>query len=587
MALDFLSGLSGIGTLMSLENLTKKPTESAPSTSDSITSSSSTPSGGLTTITGPGGKKIVVDQSSSDQIYKNLQDQYNLRNNEFTDWQNRMQAARAAAIPNLHGEASNAQLALRQQQEAERKDRLAMLVDMMAMKGSQAQQNQLRTALEKSMLPDTSIGAGATGATGAGAGTSQTGYVIPGYIQKQILDLANAGDVDAAIKLRDEYQKPAEKARAENIYSIERQKPVLLGIGGHNRMMTLEEAQPYLRGERGTEVTITDPQTGQQLDANGKPKVSPSRKPAAPKYEPDPSLIPKARSSYKEGGAVQNFADGNSVFSNTDPILVADASTPIVPVTAKRIPRPENYPVAPEEVQKLNDIKNAIETTGGNEREKEDALDIKDLEAREKQAINTLTDVTRYKNYLDTKPHIFGPVKGNPILNKIVPVLEGVPGIKNPDNEKSHGLDLRAMLTNAVIPSEDVGDRLNADALATQLGIAYAKLNFPGRMTNMELGQQQRAKGLSVDDPTQSNQHAINLIEHEANKTLGLADAWKRFKIQEEKMNPSHRPTWSNFQLTDAYDHWKKLEPPKENIGILKNNSFVTDKNHVVTKVGD
>ena len=78
MGLDFLSGLSGISTLMGLENLAKKPTESATPTSDSPTSSSSTPSGGLTTITGPGGKKIVVDQSSSDQIYKNLQDQYNL-----------------------------------------------------------------------------------------------------------------------------------------------------------------------------------------------------------------------------------------------------------------------------------------------------------------------------------------------------------------------------------------------------------------------------------------------------------------------------------------------------------------------------
>ena len=210
MGLDFLSGLSGISTLMGLENLAKKPTESATPTSDSPTSSSSTPSGGLTTITGPGGKKIVVDQSSSDQIYKNLQDQYNLRNSEFADWQNRMMAARAAAIPNLHGESSNAQLALRQQQETERKDRLAMLMDMAAMKGSQAQQNLLRNSLSGG--PNISQGVGTIGDQTQNVVSGGAASVIPPYAQKQINDMVNAGDIDAALKLKNEIiQKAAEK----------------------------------------------------------------------------------------------------------------------------------------------------------------------------------------------------------------------------------------------------------------------------------------------------------------------------------------------------------------------------------------
>ena len=621
MGLDFLSGLSGISTLMGLENLAKKPTESATPTSDSPTSSSSTPSGGLTTITGPGGKKIVVDQSSSDQIYKNLQDQYNLRNSEFADWQNRMMAARAAAIPNLHGESSNAQLALRQQQETERKDRLAMLMDMAAMKGSQAQQNLLRTSLAGSMISNTGAGVSGTG----GAGTSQTGYAIPDYIQKQILDLANAGDVDAAIKLRDEYQKPAEKSRAENIYNIEWDKKIVAGIRQpdgsiKNQLVSLRELNEIQKQSPDKVQYTKDPSNNTQIEnpvGSGSaakktapppvshPEFEPIQKtaPATPTQfnpnAPAPSVKPIAPVTPQSSAAPPpaNLAQNTSVFANVKPIMTADASGR-VPIGHVDIPPPPsanapkaaapvqqlalntaNLPMAPEAVQKEANVPLDIATTRGNEAAKADEADTAQLIKDSKQAQDMLRDLDAYQQHLTKHSHVFGVAQANPITSTIASAENVIPG-------NWHGI------SNIIADAElrdpvDKQNLVDARGLANKIGITFSKANFPGRMTNMELGQSQIAKGLDVNSGVVSNQLALNRAKFAAEQTVKLKDTWDAYKYWMEKdPNNKHHEvaSYATFTNTPAYHQIVDAKFPKQEDTFTP---IKTSKGHTVEKVSE
>jgi len=431
----------------------------------------------------------------------------------------------------------------------------------------------------------------ANAANGGGGGDGIDENYLPGSVLNA---LGGTNNFEDWAKIINKHAEIMDTARAGNVYNIEWNKNVILGLKGadgkyHNHQMTLKDAQPYLRGE-GT--IILDPTSGQQLDANGKPTISPntsapSNRPAIPKFTPDPSLVPKSRAQYKEGGSVQHYADGNSVFADVPPTLVADA-TPTIPVTAKRIKTPDSYPISPEEVQKINDITNTVETTGGNEREKKDAEVVKKLEESLDQIHTIKPLVKEYQKFVDEKPHLFGPITSHPILNAVVPFLEGLPGIKNyPDNPEehpSHGFDLRQALTNAEIAGPDLAIRKRADSLATLLGISYAKVNFPGRMTNIELQQQQKGKGLKIDDPALSNQLSINSINHDVNRVLGVGNAWQHFKDQEQKLG--HRPTWSNFESTDAYGYWRDLPSPNE-LPTNKSKEYKTDNGHVVKKIGN
>lgn len=551
----------------------------------------------LYTVPGPKGSKMTLSQTDSDQILKKMQEYLDQRNSPMAKLQGNLQDAIAAADWNSP---STALYNRQQQKNEEAKNAFDMQMQIEQFKASQANQAAFNKMKDK-FLTGANAPSGAEGSANLG-GISNI-YTLPTEIQNALAGAQTKAEWD---KIYNEYAKDVNVERAKNFYNIEWNKPILLGFGkGVNsttKQMSLRDAQKYLNQP---DVTIMDPSTGQQLDPTGKPIVSSNapihNKPAAPKFVPDPSLVPKARTEYKEGGRVQHYADGNSVFADVPPIEVADASNnvripaaPVVNVTPnppKVVTRPapiENYPTAPEEIAKNRDIKNTIETTGGNEREKEDMLDIKDLEARTTQAQSALDDVQRYEQFLNKHPNIFAPITSHPVLQKVVPFLEGLPGVgfvPGSKGEGGHGWDLRDAITNAQLGEKDIAYRKNADALATQLGIAYAKLNFPGRMTNMELSQQQRAKGLSVDDPTTSNQLAINLIKHEAAKNLGLANAWQKFYEQEAKMGI--RPTWTNFKSTDAYGHWKHLSPPKELLGDNPQNEFKTNNGNTVKKVGE
>ena len=519
--------------------------------------------------------------------------------------------AMIAGINNRQGNASRAWLDYQKSLEDKAKSTFDMGMKIEEFKAAQENQRQFNAFKEK-FLSGAGTGTGGTDGNGESGSMSDI-YSMPPQTREALANTTNKAEWD---KIFNKYQEDINAERAKRFYNIEWDKPVALGIGNDVRIMTLRAAQSFLSGEKGKQVTsIKDPATGQNLDPNtGKPVPSsspktphPGTKPPANKNDIDPSLVPRARPVYKEGGHVKHFAKGSttgelamadipaqsdSVFADVAPILVADASnaTPTIPVTAKRLPQASDFPLAPEQVHKTRDIANTIETTGGQEREKEDQAIIKKLEEGETQARKAKDLVNRYQDYLDKKPYLFGPIKSNPILNAVVPVLEGIPGVKKysdkPSEHESTGLDLRQALTNAEITNpEDIGDRDNASSLATLLGIAYAKVNFPGRMTNIELQQQQKGKGLNVDDTPTSNQHAINLIKHESDRMIGVAESWRKFKTQEEKLG--HRPTWSNFELTDAYDHWNNMETPPEAIGKKNVNPTITTPNgNTVTKVG-
>ena len=544
----------------------------------------------------------LYDPEQSARILENMQAFKNQREGSSGNMMSPLDQHLQAAIAYGTGNPDDI-LNIQKQSQLNAKDALDMQMQIEQFKASQANQaafNKWRS--QNKSLTGANAPSGAEGS--ANLGGISNNYPPPPEIQNALDNTQTKAEYD---KIYNEYAKDVNVERAKNFYNIEWNKPILLGFGkGVNsttKQMSLRDAQKYLNQPN---VTIMDPSTGQQLDPTGKPIVSSNalihNKPAAPKFVPDPSLVPKVRTEYKEGGRVQHYADGNSVFADVPPIEVADASNnvripaaPVVNVTPnppKVVTRPapiENYPTAPEEIAKNRDIRNTIETTGGNEREKEDMLDIKDLQSRAAQAKNALDDVQRYEQYLDKHPNIFAPITSHPILKDVVPFLEALPGVGfvpgGKGTEGGHGWDLRNAITQTQLNEKELGYRTNADALATQLGIAYAKLNFPGRMTNMELGQQQKAKGLSVDDPTTSNQLAINLIKHEAAKNLGLANAWQKFYEQEAKMGI--RPTWTNFKSTDAYGHWKNLSPPKELLGDNPQNAIKTNAGHTVQKVGD
>jgi len=538
----------------------------------------------------------LYDPEQSARILENMQAFKNQREGSSGNMMSPLDQHLQSAIAYGTGNPEDI-LNIQKQSQDNAKSAFDMQMQIEQFKAGQAQQAAFNKMKDK-FLTGANAPSGAEGSANLG-GISNI-YTLPTEIQNALAGAQTKAEWD---KIYNEYAKDVNVERAKNFYNIDWNKPILLGFGkGVNsttKQMSLRDAQKYLHQP---DVTIMDPSTGQQLDATGKPAVSSNtsirNKPAAPKFTPDPSLVPKARTEYKEGGRVQHYADGNSVFADVPPTLVADASNivripaaPVVNVSpnpSKVVTRPapiESYPTAPEEIAKNRDIRNTIETTGGNEREKEDMLDIKDLQSRAAQAKNALDDVQRYEQYLDKHPNIFAPITSHPILKDVVPFLEALPGIKKPGSEAGHGWDLRNAITNTELDEKELGYRNNADALATQLGIAYAKLNFPGRMTNMELGQQQKAKGLSVDDPTTSNQLAINLIKHEAAKNLGLANAWQKFYEQEAKMGI--RPTWTNFKSTDAYSHWKSLSPGKESLGDNPQNTIKTNAGHTVQKVGD
>ena len=144
--------------------------------------------------------------------------------------------------------------------------------------------------------------------------------------------------LDKTDKIFNKYQEDINAERAKRFYNIEWDKPVALGIGNDVRIMTLRAAQSFLSGEKGKQVTsIKDPATGQNLDPNtGKPVPSsspktphPGTKPPANKNDIDPSLVPRARPVYKEGGHVKHFANGNTTGELTMADIPAQSNSPV------------------------------------------------------------------------------------------------------------------------------------------------------------------------------------------------------------------------------------------------------------------
>lgn len=583
----------------------------------------------IITIPGPKGSKMTLNQTESDQILKRMQDYLDQRNNN--PW-NRLEQNVAKGLAIGSGN-SDALLNVQKQYQQDAKDTLDMQLQIAQFKAAQENQKAFWEAKKNGSLLGTSLANSNTppGSTAVGPPNSQFPMGVPPANIQNALNNAQSLDEWKQIynKWAEEDSQAFSKAKYDNQFNIEWDKKIVAGIRQpdgsiKNQLVSLRELYE-LQNQNPDKVQYTkDPSNNTQIvnpagpgsavqkaapPPVSHPEFEPIQKtapatptqfnPNAPAAAPAPLVKPTAPVAPQSSAAPPpaNLAQNTSVFANVKPIMTADASGR-VPIGHVDIPPPPsanapkaaapvqqlalntaNLPMAPEAVQKEANVPLDIATTRGNEAAKADEADTAQLIKDSKQAQDMLKDLDAYQQHLTKHSHVFGVAQANPITSTIASAENIISG-------NWHGL------SNIIADAElrdpvDKQNLVDARGIAHKIGITFSKANFPGRMTNMELGQSQIAKGLDVNSGVVSNQLALNRAKFAAEQTVKLKDTWDAYKYWMEKdPNNKHHEvaSYATFTNTPAYHQIVDAKFPKQEDTFTP---IKTSKGHTVEKVSE